>query len=417
MGRGYLNRPELTSERFIPNPFEDSPGQRLYRTGDLARYLADGNIQFLGRLDHQLKVGGYRIEAGEIETVLSQHPEVRESVVVALEDSPGLKRLVAYIVPVSEQAVNISELRSYLRNRFPVYMVPHTFVLLEQMPRTPNGKTDRQALPSPAVGRTEKEKTLIAPRSTLELQLAKLWERTLGIQPIGVTENFFDLGGHSLLAVRLFAQIEKVFGRDLPLATLYTAPTVEQLAEILSREGLSVPWTLMVPIQVEGNRPPFFLHHGTEALTQGVEKDQPFYLLRPHGIDGRRAPRSIEEMAADYIREIRALQPEGPYYLGGYSLGGVVAFETAQQLRRQGHEVALLLLLDPTPPFEWEEKIEEAIAGQSSGGKRLLEKIKNGWQKMSQLGMKQKLRFIREGLRWRMNGGWKCVERVLNGRS
>ena len=408
-----MNQPDLTSERFITNPFGNCPSQRLYRTGDLASYLPDGNVQFLGRIDHQLKVGGYRIEAAEIESMLNEHPGIKESVVVAFEDTPGLTRLVAYFVPTSEKTLDVSELRIYLKSRLPAYMVPYTFMPLEQLPKTPNGKIDRQSLPYPVTGRTEKDKTLVAPRDQLELQLTLLWEKALGIQPIGISENFFDLGGHSLLAVRLFAQMEKVFGCELPLATLYEAPTVEQFAGILRHRNWSVPWTLLMPIRPGGNRTPFFLVHGTEALASGVGPDQPFYRLNPHGIDGRRAPESIEEMAADYNREIQALQPVGPYYLGGYSLGGLVAYEAAQQLRRQGHEVALLLLLDPVLPEDWQEASSQPASQEdenevNSPMAHLQQRLKT----LAALETNGKLKWFTAGLRWRLKSSVGVAERA-----
>jgi amino acid adenylation domain-containing protein len=262
LARGYLHRPELTAERFIPNPFSTEPGARLYKTGDLVRYLPDGNLEFLGRLDDQIKLRGCRIELGEIEAVLGQHPAVRQVVVLAREDAPGDTRLVAYVVPQQEPPPTSSVLRNFLQQRLPSFMVPSAFVLVHALPLTPNGKLDRRALPAPAQTRSQPQDTCMAPQDALELQLTKIWEKVLGITPIGVRENFFELGGHSLLAVRLFAQIKKAFGRQLPLATLFQAPTVEQLAGMLRQEGWSAPWSCLVAIQPGGSKPPFFCIHG-----------------------------------------------------------------------------------------------------------------------------------------------------------
>ncbi|MBA3354610.1 MAG: amino acid adenylation domain-containing protein [Pyrinomonadaceae bacterium] len=358
LARGYLNRPELTAERFIPDPFSPEAGARLYKTGDLARYLADGNIEFLGRIDHQVKIRGFRIELGEIEASLSRHPTVRGTVVVAREETPGEKRLVAYVAGNEEGPIRVDELRRFLKEKLPAYMVPSAFVLLDELPLTSSGKVDRRALPAPEQTRTEQDGAFVAPRNELELQLTKMWEKVLGVQPVGVTDNFFDLGGHSLLAVRLFAQIEKVFGKNLPLATLFQAPTVEQLIPVVSAQESSAPWSSLVPVQPGGSEPPFFGVHGALAnvlmyrgLAHHLGPDQPVYGLQAQGLDGKHEPYTrVEEMAAHYITELRTVQPEGPYYLGGVSFGGIVAFEMAQQLHAQGDKVPLLALFNTDFP-------------------------------------------------------------------
>jgi aspartate racemase len=367
LARGYLNRPELTTERFICHPFSGEPGEQLYKTGDVARYRTDGMLEFLGRMDHQVKVRGFRIELGEIEAVLRQHPALRETVVLAREDSPGEKRLVAYVVPVPAQAPTTTELRSFLKAKLPDYMVPAVFVWLDSLPLTPSGKVDRRALPIPDQAQPELPGTSIVPRDVLEFQLTTIWEEALGIQSISVTDNFFDLGGHSLLAVRLFAQIEKTFGQKLPLATLFQAPTVEQLANVLRQEGWSPPWSSLVAIQPGGSKPPFFCVHAHgghvfvfKDLAKHLGPDQPFYGLqalglnddqaRPRGSRDMMAHHRIEEMAVHYLKEIQTLQPEGPYFLGGYCFGGKVAFEMAQKLYAQGQKVGLLVLLDAYAP-------------------------------------------------------------------
>jgi acyl carrier protein len=324
----------------------------------VARYLADGNIEFLGRVDHQVKIRGFRIELGEIEALLGQHPSVREAVVVAREDAPSEKRLVAYVVGHEEQPTSVGELRSFLKEKLPGYMMPSAFVLLDELPLTPSGKVDRRALPAPEQTRTEQNGAFVAPRDELELRLAEMWEKVLGVQPVGVTDNFFDLGGHSLLAVRLFAQIEKVFGKNLPLATLFQAPTVEQLTPIVREQDSSASWSSLVAVQPEGSKPPFFGVHGALAnvlmfrgLAHHLGPDQPVYGLQAQGLDGKHEPHTrVEEMAAHYIAEIRTVQSEGPYYLGGVSFGGLVAFEMAQQLHARGERVALLALFNTDFP-------------------------------------------------------------------
>jgi aspartate racemase len=353
LARGYLGRPELTAERFIPNPFSQQLGSRLYKTGDLARYQPNGNIEFLGRLDHQVKVRGFRIELGEIEAVLGEHAAVQKAVVLAREEGFGGKHLVAYLVIHQQPGPSISELRSFLKERLPGYMIPSDFVILETLPLTPNGKVDRRALPAPDQFRPKQEKGFVHPRDEFESQLSQIWEQVLSM-PLSVTENFFEVGGHSLLAIRLLAQIEKVFDKKLPLATLFQAPTVEQLAQVLRQQGWSPSWSSLVPIQPGGSKRPFFCVPGDLGnvftdlghLGRNLGPDQPFYGLQD-GIDN---PTQIEALAAHYLAEVRTVQTKGPYFLGGVCQGGVVAFEMAQQLRAQGEQVGLLALIEPSNP-------------------------------------------------------------------
>ncbi len=355
VGRGYLNRPELTAERFIVNPFR--AGERLYRSGDLARWRADGNIEYLGRLDHQVKIRGYRIELGEIEAVLSQHAEIGQAVVVAREEKSGSKALCAYVVG-KESSLETEELRNYLNGKLPKYMVPTSFVKLESFPLTGSGKVDRKALPAPDLRTASKQ--YLAARNELEEQLAKLWQEVLGVQPIGVTDDFFALGGHSLLAVRIFAEIERIFEKKLPLATLFQSPTVEKLAAALREQGWKPTWSPLVAIQPRGPRPPFFAVHGGygevmfySELARCLGEDQPFYGLQAEGLDGSPIRHTcIEAIARYYLREIRRVQAHGPYFLGGYCTGGLVALEMAQQLRAVSEDVALLALFDTTHPKE-----------------------------------------------------------------
>lgn len=358
LASGYLHQPELTAQKFIPNPFKNNSEARLYKTGDLARYFSDGNIEFLGRIDHQVKIRGFRIELGEIESVLTQHDSVQETVVIAREDEPGNKRLVAYVVLNSESATTMNELRRFLQEKLPEYMIPSAFVAIAHIPLTPNGKVDRRALPIPDQ-RPELEKAFVAPSNAIEIELAQIWSEVLGIQSIGTSDNFFDLGGNSLLAVRLFTQIEKKFGQKLPLATLFQSPTIEQLANLLSQAHTSVSWSSLVTMQPGSNaKPPLFLIHalggnviGYQTLVRHLGTDQPVYGLQAQGLDGQQAPHTrVEDMASHYIQEIRTVQPQGPYLLGGFSSGGIVAFEMARQLEAQGDLVALLAMLDTYSP-------------------------------------------------------------------
>jgi hypothetical protein len=233
--RGYLNRPELTAERFVRDPHAARQGARMYRTGDVARFRDDGAIEFLGRSDHQVKIRGYRIELGEIETALNQQPSVREGVVVAREDTPGDQRLVAYLVPEGKEASS-ADLRDALRAKLPEYMVPAHFVVLDRLPLTPNGKIDRKALPAPDAVAPRAEAQYVAPESDLEQAIVDAWRETLGVQKVGVRDNFFDLGGHSLLVVRLHRRLQPVVPRPLSITDLYRFPTIASLAEHLTAE-------------------------------------------------------------------------------------------------------------------------------------------------------------------------------------
>ncbi|WP_292877333.1 non-ribosomal peptide synthetase [Nostoc sp. NMS1] len=354
VGRGYLNNPELTTKVFIPNPF-GLPGTRLYKTGDKARYLNDGNIEFLGRIDYQVKIRGFRIELLEIEAVLAQHPKVQECVVILWEQS-GDKRLVGYVVPHRQVETPDLEvqLRHFLKERLPEYMMPSAFVMLESLPLTPNGKVDRRALPAPDKSNFIRKTKFVPPRGSLELQLTSIWEGVLNLHPIGVQDNFFELGGHSLLAVHLMAQIQQQLEKNLPLATLLQNPTIEQMASTISQHQDSQSWSPLVAIQPDGSKTPFFCVPGGAMdviefyhLARSLGSEQPFYGLQPRGLDGELEPHTrIEEMASCYIAAIQTIQPQGPYLLGGHSFGGYVAFEMAQQLQQQGHEVALLAILD-----------------------------------------------------------------------
>jgi aspartate racemase len=238
LARGYLNRPDLTAEKFIPNPFSEEPGERLYKTGDLARYLPDGDIEFLGRIDYQVKVSGFRIELGEIEVVLGQHPAVRERVVVAREDIPGDKRLVAYLVVNQQPAPSMSELRSFLKEKLPEYMVPSAFVILDAFQLTPNGKVDRQALPKPDGLHAEANESYVAPRTPMEKFIAEIWQEELGVDRVSVHDNFFDLGGHSLLSIKVISRIEKKIGQRIDPREIILQ-TLGQLAAICEQQMLS----------------------------------------------------------------------------------------------------------------------------------------------------------------------------------
>ncbi len=358
LARGYLNQTELTNERFIKNPFSEDSTARMYRTGDLVRYLHDGRIEYLGRIDNQVKIRGFRIELGEIEAVLSTHPAVNEAVVIAAEDQSGAKNLAAYFVPNLQSTAKITELRDYLKQKLPDYMIPSFFTELDKLPLTPNGKINRKALPAPSANLTSGERKVVLHRDELERQLTEIWETILGVQPMGIGDNFFEMGGHSLKAVRMFVEVEKTFGKNIPLATLFEAGTIEKLAEILRQDGWSAPESSLVPIQTEGTKPIFFCVHAKGGnvlfyrdLARHLGKDQPFYGIQARRLGGRQIGHgSVAEMAEFYIKEMRTIQPEGPYFLGGASFGGLAAFEIAQQLCAVGEKVALVALFDTGTP-------------------------------------------------------------------
>ena len=401
LARGYFNRPDLTAEKFIPDPFSGSPGARLYNTGDLARYLPDGNIEFIGRVDNQVKLRGFRIELGEIESVLVQHPEVQAAAAIVREDTPGAKRLVAYIVPEKAEAIPTKELRSYLGSKLPDYMVPSAFVTLAKLPLTPNGKVDRRALPTPDQ-RSNLEETFIAPSTPTEQAMAKIWANLLKLERVGIHDNFFELGGHSLLALRLISQINETFGKKLPLAAVFQAPTIEQLTRLVAGDIVRPTWSSLYAIQPQGSKPPFFWIHGENSdpfLPRYLGSDQPLYGVRHQSEDGKPARyTTVRDIAEHYLSEIRAAHPHGPYLLGGYCVGGMVAFEIAQQLKKLNEDVALLVMLDPANPNAGEFSASSAlpVPDYSANGKSLRSKVSRHLGILASLKSNEKIRYILE---------------------
>jgi amino acid adenylation domain-containing protein len=352
---GYIGQPDLTRSYFLPNPFE--PGRTLYKTGDLAKFLPNGNIEFLGREDLQVKIRGFRVELGEIEAALTSHPSVKAAAVMVEEDGEGKEKcLVAYVLPGSGVVVKPEELRAFMTRRLPNYMVPRSFVFIESMPLTPTGKIDRRRLPKPAVGRVEVE-TAGGLMDDTESKLAIIFGRVLGAGAVGREDDFFELGGHSLLAVRLCSAIEHEFRVSLPVATLFRAPSVGLLArELKLREPRGMG--SLIPIRATGSRPKLFLVHsgdgevrGYMRLVKALGEEQPVYGLRAEGLgEDMRLPTTVEEVASGYIREMRGVQSSGPYHIVGWCIGGVVAFEIAQQLMAQGEEVGLMGILNYEAP-------------------------------------------------------------------
>jgi amino acid adenylation domain-containing protein len=372
---GYLRAPEETRRRFIPNPFSQGADDLLYRTGDRGRVRADGALEILGRADNQVKIRGMRVELEEIESVLGDHPGVGKAVVVARRNEADEKDLVAYVVPrgTERPAAEDVDLLAFLRARLPAYMVPSAFVHIEAIPLSPNGKVNRRALPDPEPARFRRPAVFVAPRDPWELDLVRIFEEVLGRSHIGVTDDFFDIGGHSLLAVRLVAHIQRAMGRTLPISVLFAHGTVEKLAALL-RHGHAAARSTLVPIQPQGEAPPLFFAHPIGGnvlcyleLSRELGAAQPFYGLEAVGVDDERAPlEDIEAMAAHHLQEVRSIQPRGPYHLGGWSMGGLIAFEMARQLREVGEAVELLALVDTVGP-ELRDGFEAGAGGQVSG--------------------------------------------------
>jgi amino acid adenylation domain-containing protein len=350
--RGYLGRPELTRERFVPDPFVE--GARMYRTGDLARYRHDGSLEFLGRNDFQVKIRGYRIELGEIEVALRSYPGVRESVVVA-RDEGGIKRLVGYVSGAGE--LSESALKAHLAERLAEYMVPSDIVILDALPLTPNGKVDRNALPAPTrsaalseAGRAERELT------EAETHVAALWSELLERPIVGADEDFFAIGGDSLLAVRLRERMRETFGVELPLLTLFEAPTVAGMTRALTSRATLTDRPAVIPLRRStSERAPLFCVLGValyRPLALALTVDRPVYGVHvPYRVNPCAVkPTAVMDLAHQYVQAIVGARPHGPYHIAGLCFGGVIAFEVARQLIQLGERVESVLIFDSVLP-------------------------------------------------------------------
>jgi amino acid adenylation domain-containing protein len=349
---GYQGRPALTAERFVPDPFSDEPGARLYRTGDRVRHRAAGALEFLGRSDFQVKLRGFRIEPGEVEAALVAYPSIGGAVVLVREDPSGEPQLVAYVTPASGERVDPMSARAFVRQRLPAYMVPASIQVLPSLPRTPNGKIDRRALPAPTF--EIRDGARHGPRENVEAHVRALWEDVLGVEGPGIHDDFFLSGGHSLHAIRLATLLGRAYGLAVPPHVLFTERTIEQQAAYLRDKGRRAASSCAVPLRTRGSRPPLFcvhplggLVHLYADLAHKLGAEQPFYGLQAMGFGSEETPcGDLRVMAARYIDDLRQVQPEGPYRLAGWSMGAPVAFEMARQLQAAGEAVSHLVLLD-----------------------------------------------------------------------
>ncbi|GHO46314.1 non-ribosomal peptide synthetase [Ktedonospora formicarum] len=350
VARGYFERDELTRTVFLTDPLHPDSARRFFKTGDWARYLPDGNLEYLGRVDQQVKLRGMRLELGEVEAILNAHEAVREAVAIVREE-----RLIAYVAPAKDQQVASEALRKHLSASLPAYMVPSLFVTLEKLPQTPNGKVDRRALPTPNSEREAEQNNYVAPETLLQRQLVNIWEEVLDTRPIGIRDDFFTLGGHSLLAARMMTQVKSVSGKDLHLSMLFKGATIERLTENILLDQPEDTRTPVIAVQASGSKRPFFFLHGdwngkafyTLKLSQALGPDRPFYLLEPYSYTGLDVIPTLEEVAAAHIVAMRNIQPQGPYLLGGWCNGALIAYEMARQLQDAGQEVENLIMMDP----------------------------------------------------------------------
>lgn len=353
LAAGYLNKPELTAEKFVILTLPDGKQVRAYRTGDVARILSDGNIEFLGRNDDQVKIRGYRIELGEVEAVLNRIPGIAQVVVTAKEDHNGRKRLVAYLASATGNQ-DTAFVRNEIQSRLPAFMIPSVFVWVLEFPRTSSGKIDKKLLPAPDHLHAGDFSKYTAPQTPTETTIVKLWEELLDVKEIGIDDNFFELGGHSLIAIQFMIHIEKVNGHGLPLATLFEYPTIRTLGKLLDGQNKPTTYTSLVPIKPSGTKTPIYIVHGGgynvlnfSGIGLHVDQEQPVFGIQAQGLDGVEEPMdNMEDIARYYIESILAQNPHGPYALAGYSFGGYVVIEMARQLRELGHEIKMLGIFD-----------------------------------------------------------------------
>ena len=381
---GYLNRPELIAAHFLPDPFSKKAGARIYKTGDLGKYLEDGNIVCLGRTDDQVKLRGYRIELGEIDYQVSKLAAIKDVVTIVREDNPGDQRLVSYITLkeggqlAPEQA---GHWRETLKQNLPDYMVPGAFVVLDELPLTANGKVDKKLLPRPEIIHLATAEDPNVPLTEAEKIIKNIWEEELGIKNISIYSDFFELGGHSMIAIKMMSKIEQETGVKLPIALLFKNATIQSLAQLLAAKEKIISENALVPIKTSGKKTPIYLIHGGglnillyKSLAAYLDEDQPLYGLQGLGINGDLTHLSnIQTIAARYLDEILPLNPDGPYILAGYSLGGIIAYEMAKQLLAKGKEIKKLVIFDTNVGNR------VFVTGVSKFNKKLIRQFKKGY--------------------------------------
>jgi amino acid adenylation domain-containing protein len=398
LAEGYWRHPDLTKAKFLPDP--NGQNRRTYLTGDMGRIGPDGCLFHLGRKDFQVNIRGFRVETGEVEKTLLNHKAIREVVVKAEVDKFGDSRLVAYFVPTRKPGPRISELQRTLKQKLPHYMIPSVFVQVDSFPLLPSGKINRKALVCPSDLRPDLESPYLAPRFATEGKLAEIWADVLGLDRVGIHDDFFELGGHSLVATRVLVEVEKVFGKQFPPTTLYWARTIEQLASIVQQNEWSAPWSLLFPIQPAGSKPPFFWVYGETSdvlLPRYLGPDQPLYgLMHEARIGNRVRYTKLTDIAANHLKDIQTVQPQGPYFLGGFCFGGMVAFEIAQQLKKQGQEVALLFLVDLGTLQNWRSRFEKIV---SFG-----DKISHHSRNLASIGVREKFKYVQTRIKDRIRG-------------
>jgi amino acid adenylation domain-containing protein len=416
LAKGYWKQPELTKLKFLPDP-NDLEG-RLYLTGDMGRFMPDGLLVHLGRKDLQIKIRGFRVELGEVERALLAHPGVREVGVAAWDRNGAEKSLLAYVVKCSDSEIFIDDLREFLRTKLPDYMIPTSFVFMPSLPHT-NGKLDRRALPKPDDKRPELGIAYAPARNDVERKLLRIWEEVLGLRTIGIYDRFFDLGGNSLLAIKLFGQIEKAFGKPLVPAVLFEFPTVAGLAEGLIQDRCDASLPSLLSVQPAGSKPPLFWIHGDSSysdLPAYLAQDQPLFGLDHQSQDGESCRyASVETIATHYLGQIRKVQTRGPYWLGGYSFGGTIAFEIAQQLIRQGDKVGLLFMLDSSFPGVVPASGSDSSNSpdESIGISLFRQEVKDRWQILRQLSLAEKVAFIAARVWARANSSLYPIRKFL----
>jgi amino acid adenylation domain-containing protein len=414
---GYWLQPALTAAAFARDP--EGTDRRIYRTGDLGRMLSDGSIEYVGRKDFQAEIRGHRIEVAEVEAALLGLPYIMEAVVVSRRDVNDEQRLLAYVVLKNGVDISVTELHQALFSRVPDYMVPSAFIAMNALPLIGIGKVDRSALPEPDLSRPVLKEKFQMPRTPVEIQLARIWAQILCIFPIGINDNFFELGGNSLLAIQLTIVIEEVFKRRLLPAVLFQAPTIVELAAVLQTESVADVSPSLIPLNTDGSKPPFFWVHGDSSnilLPRYLGADQPLYGLEHQSQDGQPALfTKVETIASHYLKQIKSVQPKGPYFLGGYSFGGTVAFEIAQQLQRSGEQIRLLFILDSHfPGTQVPERLRLKRPSHSTENPaRFGDHLKRHVHLISGLTTHEKLRYVRIRVIGKLQGRFSRITKTV----